>query len=212
LLPLFLEGLTERSRATLLELGCGGGSLAYHFKPYFALTLTDRSAEMLANSQAVNPEAEHIQGDMQSLDLARTFDRVLIHDAIMYATDADQVRAALRTAERHCRPGGRIVVVPDCVRETFTPQTETGGEDGPDGRGLRYLMWIQDPDPSDCTYETTFAYLLRAADGGMRVELDRHLEGVFPRADWIRWFEELGLKVRSRMDQWNRDVFIADKA
>jgi hypothetical protein len=29
--------------ATLLELGAGGGSLAFHLKPHFRLTLTDRA-------------------------------------------------------------------------------------------------------------------------------------------------------------------------
>jgi SAM-dependent methyltransferase len=46
------------SRATLLELGSGGGSLASHLKPHFQLTLTDRSPGMLAVSRSVNPECE----------------------------------------------------------------------------------------------------------------------------------------------------------
>ena len=73
--------------ATLLELGSGGGSLAFHLKRHFSLTLTDRSPAMLAVSREVNPECEHLVGDMRSLRLGREFDFVLIHDAIMYATD-----------------------------------------------------------------------------------------------------------------------------
>jgi len=45
--------------ATLLELGAGGGSLAFHLKRQFQMTLTDRSPGMLAVRQAVNPECEH---------------------------------------------------------------------------------------------------------------------------------------------------------
>ena len=146
LLPSLLAA-TDTPR-TLLELGSGGGSLAYHFKHRLQLTLSDRSPEMLAISRGVNPECEHVAGDMRTLELGRQFDLVFIHDAIMYLTDAASVRAALATASRHCRPGGGLVVVPDCVRETFEPGTETGGEDGPDGRGLRYLEWDWDPDPS----------------------------------------------------------------
>jgi SAM-dependent methyltransferase len=196
---------------TLLELGSGGGSLASHLKHHFALTLTDRSPEMLAVNARVNPECEHIAGDMTSLDLGRQFDRVLVHDAIMYATEPDAVRATLRTAARHCRPGGRVIVVPDCVRETFEPETEHGGEDAPDGRGLRYLMWTWDPDPSDATFEVDFAFLLRDADGLVTVESDHHREGCFPRADWLTWFEEAGLRTRIHRDPWNRDVFIGVK-
>src|SRR5688572_32114981 len=56
---------------TLLELGCGGGSLASHFKGHLQLTLTDRSPEMVAISRAVNPECEHAVGDMRSLEIGR---------------------------------------------------------------------------------------------------------------------------------------------
>jgi SAM-dependent methyltransferase len=211
LLPLLREGVGESTTATLLELGAGGGSLASHLKPYFRLTLTDRSPEMLANSRRVNPESEHIVGDMRSLDLGREFDRVLIHDAIMYLTEPGDVQAALRTAARHCRRGGRLVVLPDCVRETFTAATECGGEDGPDGRGLRYLQWSWDPDPADHTFETNYAYLLREADGSVRAELDRHLIGCFPRADWLAWLADAGFRTWIHTDPWRADVFVGDK-
>jgi SAM-dependent methyltransferase len=208
LLPLLLDDSERADVRTLLELGCGGGSLAYHLKGRFTLTLTDRSQDMLAVSKQVNPECEHIRGDMTSLDLGRQFDRVLIHDAIMYATEPDAVRATLRTAVRHCRPGGRVVILPDCVRETFTPDTDSGGEDGEDGRALRYLEWSWDPDPTDYTFEVAYAFLLREADGQVRVELDRHTEGCFSRSDWLAWFAEAGLKTRIHHDPWKRDVFI----
>jgi hypothetical protein len=197
--------------ATLLELGAGGGSLAFHLKDHFMLTLTDRSPGMLAVNRQVNPECEHILGDMMTLDLGRRFDRVLVHDAIMYATEPSAVRATLRTAARHCRTGGVTVVVPDCVRETFTPQTEHGGEDGDDGRALRYLMWSWDPDSADHTFEVAYAFLLRDAVGHVTVEQDRHREGLFPRADWLAWFDESGFTARIHHDPWNRDVFIGIK-
>jgi len=129
----------------------------------------------------------------------------------MYATDPEAVRATLRTAARHCRAGGRAIVVPDCVKETFEPSTECGGEDGKDGRGLRYLMWTWDADPSDHVYEVEFAFLLRDADGRVTVELDRHKDGCFSRADWLMWFDEAGFDTRIHFDPWKRDVFVGVK-
>jgi len=209
LLPSLLNA-TDSPR-TLLELGSGGGSLAFHLKQRLQLTLTDLSPEMVAISRAVNPECEHAVGDMRFLDLGRQFDLVFIHDAIMYLTDEGSVRAALATAARHCRAGGGLVVVPDCVRETFEPGTETGGEDAPDGRGLRYLEWDWDPDPHDHTFETTYAFLLREPNADMRVEMDRHQYGVFPRATWFQWLAEAGFPAESRLDGWGRDVFAGRK-
>ena len=204
-----LPPMNTPGRPTLLELGCGGGSLASHLKTHFDLTLTDRSPGMLAVSRALNPDCEHFVGDMRTLRLAREFDVVLIHDAIMYATDAASLRAALETAAAHCRAGGTVVVLPDYVRETFTPGTEEGGNDASDGRGLRYLEWCWDPDPNDDTYVVDYAFLLRDVSGEVRVVHDRHVEGLFPRARWFEWFEAAGLSAQSDRDQWGRDVFVA---
>jgi hypothetical protein len=207
LLPTLLSA-TDPAPRTLLELGSGGGSLASHLKPHLQLTLTDRSAQMIEVSRRVNPECEHIVGDMRTLDLGRQFDLVFIHDSIMYATDRASVRATLATAARHCRRHGAIVIVPDFVKETFEPGAAKGGEDAPDGRGLRYLEWTWDPDPSDDTCDVAFSFLLRDANGRVSVDGDHHRCGVFPRAMWLDWIESAGFRVSSRLDPWNRDVFV----
>jgi hypothetical protein len=119
------------------------------------------------------------------------------------------VGAAISTAARHCRPGGAAIILPDCVKETFAPETEHGGEDGADGRGLRYLEWTTDPDPGDDTFQTLYLFALREPDGATRVEHDLHIEGVFARAAWLEWLAAAGFDARARLDPWQRDVFIA---
>jgi SAM-dependent methyltransferase len=210
LLPMLI-GAPDSPPHTLLELGCGGGSLASHLKSHLQLTLSDVSAQMLAVSRQVNPECEHVLGDMRCFDLGREFDVVFIHDAIMYAADEASVRATLATAYRHCRLGGGVVIVPDYVRETFQPECTVHGEDAPDGRGLRFLEWKWDPDPEDTTFEVAYAFLMREADGRTHVDSDRHREGLFPRAAWFTWMREAGFKPTSRIDPWNRDVFTGRK-
>ncbi|HEU0079180.1 MAG TPA: hypothetical protein VFQ76_16115, partial [Longimicrobiaceae bacterium] len=96
------------------------------------------------------------------------------------------------TAYLHCRPGGVAIFCPDFVRENFQPGTDHGGHDGADGRGLRYLEWSWDPDPADTSYVTEYAYVLREADGSVRVTHDRHVDGLFSRADWLRLLAEAG--------------------
>ncbi len=199
------------TRPTLLELGSGGGNLASHVKAHVSATLSDLSPDMLAVSRALNPDLEHVQGDMRTLRLGRTFDIVLIHDAVMYCATRDDLRAALITAAVHCRAGGTVIVAPDDVQESFAPETESGGEDSPDGRALRYLEWSWDPDPDDQHFEVVYAIVTRGADGHVDVELDHHREGLFPVATWLELFHDAGLTATVVLDAWSRHVFVARK-
>jgi SAM-dependent methyltransferase len=128
-----LEAACAEPPRSLLELGSGGGGNASHLKHRLELTLVDLSPEMLAVSSALNPECEHVCGDMRDVRLGRVFDCVFIHDAIDYITSEEELRAVFDTAFLHCRPGGALLVAPDHVRETFEPSTGHGGSDARDG-------------------------------------------------------------------------------
>ena len=208
-----MHGLLEREGAgsvrTVLELGSGGGNNASHLKAHYALTLVDLSPGMLDVSRRLNPECEHVEGDMRTVRLGREFDGVFVHDALAYLTTPEELRLAIETAWVHLRPGGVAVFVPDYVRERFEPGTEHGGHDGADGRGLRYLEWTYDPDPADTTYLVDYAIALRDIDGSVSVEHDRHVEGLFPRAEWLRLFADVGFRASVVPDRWSRDEFVA---
>ncbi|MGH3134635.1 MAG: class I SAM-dependent methyltransferase [Gaiellaceae bacterium] len=190
-----IDATADGPAETLLELGSGGGNNASHLKRRFRCTLTDLSEDMLELSRSLNPECEHVQGDMRTLRLGSTFDAVLVHDAVMYMTTEDDLRAAIATAAAHLRPGGAAVVIPDTTRERFVPATSHGGHDGEDGRSLRYLEWVTDPDPDDSTYDVDFVVVLREPGKALRVEHDRHTDGLFPESTWHRLIEEAGLEL-----------------
>jgi SAM-dependent methyltransferase len=178
---------------TLLELGSGGGNNASHLKARFHCTLTDVSPEMLALSRTLNPECEHLEGDMRTLRLGRTFDIVFIHDAISYLTTKADLRSAVETAAAHVRPGGVVILTPDTTTEIFEPQTDHGGHDGEDGRSLRYLEWTHAATGS--TYDVDYLIIARGPGDDVRVVHDRHVLGVFPRATWERLVSEAGLEL-----------------
>lgn len=190
---LYLDAL-GRTGGLLLELGAGGGNNAFWMKRHFAsCTLTDVSPEMLEISRKLHPELEHVEGDMRTLRLSRTFDCVFTHDAICYMATADDLLAAMRTAFAHLRPGGVTLFCPDHTRETFEDGgTDCGGADSPDGRGMRYLEWCWDADPDDTEYRVEYTCVLRAADGSVEVVHDRHVEGLFERTEWLRLLGEAG--------------------
>ena len=186
-----------RQRPTLLELGSGGGNNAFHLKAEFDATLLDLSPEMVAVSRQLNPECPHHVGDMRTVRLGSEFDAVFVHDAIEYMTTEDDLRQAVQTAYAHCKPGGVAVLVPDDIVENFSPTTDCGGHDGPDGRGVRYLSWTADPDPTDSTSTTEYAFLIRQPDGTVEVAHDTHVLGLFSRELWIAVLTEAGFDARS---------------
>jgi SAM-dependent methyltransferase len=193
-----IVGACADTPKTLLELGSGGGNNASHLKRHFQMTLVDLAPDMLAVSRRLNPECEHIQGDMRSVQLGRSFDAVFVHDAIVYMKSEGDLRQVLATAYEHCRPGGVALFAPDCVAETFRPRTEQGGHDGV-FRSARYLSWTWDPDPADHSYVSYMVYLLREGREDPCCVLDRHDCGLFARVEWLRFLREAGFQPRSQL-------------
>lgn len=195
------------SPRSVLELGSGGGNSALNLKRRFDMTLVDLSPQMLKVSRKLNPECEHVRGDIRTLRLGRTFDAVFVHDAICHMTTEADLRAVMHTAYEHCRPGGAALFLPDFVRETFVAGTDQGGSDA-QHQSVRFLQWVVDPDPTDTTYLVDFAILMRDRRGRVRVAHDRHVLGLFPRATWLRLLRETGFVATVVRDEEVRDAFL----
>lgn len=183
----------RRPPRTLLDLGSGGGHNAAHLKTTLACTLVDLAPAMLTVSRRLNPECEHIEGDMRSIRLERVFDCVLLHDAVSYMASHAHLISAIATAYAHTAPGGVAMFQPDFVSETFEPGTEAGGSEA-GGRALRYIEWRWMPDSRPDVYVTDMAYLLRDESGAIEVIHDRHIMGLFPRTVWLELIASAGFK------------------
>ena len=210
-----LDQALGRRPASILELGSGGGNTASHLSRHARMTLVDLNEEMLGVSRRLNPNAEHCRGDMRDVRLEKTFEAVLIHDAIMYMTTGPDLEAALTTARAHLSSDGAAIVVPDHIAETFEESFESGGHDANDGssRGVRYLEWTHAPDAGTTTFDVDYAILLREADGSVEVHHDRHTHGLFARAAWLEAFARARFAPPIiRVDPWMREVFLARTA
>jgi SAM-dependent methyltransferase len=171
---------------TVLDLGSGGGHVAWHLKAQRELTLVDISVPMLAVSRQLNPECEHIQGDMLTLRLGRTFDGVLVHDAVDYVTTEAELQLVADTAFAHCLPGGTAVFAPDHTAESFRPGSGGGGGSDDTGRQASFRERRSDPDPADEWIESDYEFTLRAADGRVDVVRESHRLGAFRESTWLR--------------------------
>ena len=200
----------------VLELGSGGGHNAFHLKSSYRMTLTDVSAPMLAVSRRLNPECEHIQGDMRYLRLDRMFDAVFVHDAVAYMTSERELRQVIETAYVHCRPGGVALFVPDDTSESFQAASDCGGYDAPDGRGARYLEWSHAPAEGNTESLTEYVFIVRKSDGTVRVFHETHRLGLFSRHLWLRLIDEAGFAAvamaeSTTEDRPPREIFVGTK-
>jgi SAM-dependent methyltransferase len=191
-----LFGAEAEPVRTVLDLGSGGGNVAWHLKQDYELTLVDRSAEMLAVSRELNPECEHVQGDMLTVRLGRSFDAVLVHDAVDYVTTDAELAMVAGTAFAHCRPGGIAVFMPDHTAETFRPGAGGGGSAGAqDGRQASFRERRSDPDPADEWIQIEYEFTLRGADNRVQVVRESHRLGAFRHETWMRVLTAAGFAV-----------------
>lgn len=190
---------------TLLELGSGGGHVAHYLAPHYACCLTDISPDMLSLSWDLNPGCEHVVGDMRTLDLARTFDIVFVHDAVDYLTTEEELARVAETAWRHLAPGGVVVLLPDTIAETFAPGADVSGGDAADGRAARLLEWTEPLRPGATAVTVHYAFLLKDADGHTRCTAEQHTCGVFPEATWRATLAARGFEVQVLDEQATDD-------
>ena len=169
----------------ILELGVGGGHNLSHLTRDFRATAVDISEEMLALSRELNPGVVHFQGDMRTVRLGRTFDAVLVHDAIIYMLTEEDLSNTFATARAHLQPGGVLLLAPDWFKEDFSSPSVEHWTRQADGMELTFVEYAHDPDPTDTTMESIFVYFIREG-GELRVEMDRHITGLFPSDTWLR--------------------------
>ncbi len=98
--------------ASILELGCGTGRVTHELVARgFRVTAVDESAEMLEHVRG----AETVHARIEELDLARTFDCVLLASHFVNAPDAD---VFLDACARHVDTNGVVLV------ESYPPDLE----------------------------------------------------------------------------------------
>jgi len=193
-----IQHYAKRQTSTLLDMGCGGGKNVLNLKRQFNVTGVDLSPTMLEQARDLNPECSFVQGDMRTVRLDRTFDAVLMDDAISYMSCLADFVLAFRTASAHLNPGGVLIATPDVTTETFqqnktiaTPPARTNIRNGLD---VVFIENVYDPDPADEQYETTILYLIRD-HGHLRIETDHWTMGLFSIDTWRRVLRETGFEV-----------------
>ncbi len=107
--------------ATILELGAGAGRITH---PLIELghrvTAVDSSAEMLAEISG----AEKVHAKIEDLELARTFDAVILGSCLINTPHSAERAALLATCRRHVSDSGVVLI------ERYIPYNLQNAKDG----------------------------------------------------------------------------------
>lgn len=177
----------------MAELGSGGGYLAQHFTDVDELILVDRSQEMIALSEERNPTAQHLCADMCHVDFGAPVDAVLIHDAVMYLSERSQLLDCLHNIRRQLRPDGRVLIIPDLLKDTFFEHIQTG-EVADEYHHVHLTEWRWVPHDADAWFNVAFSVMLKKGDEVESI-FEVHKMGCFSYSEWLHLFKEADLKV-----------------
>jgi SAM-dependent methyltransferase len=104
--PELIDGAIPRA-SRILELGCGAGRITHALVELgHTVTAVDNSAEMLAHVRG----AETVLADIETLDLERRFDVVLLASNFLNAPDDGELDAVLAACARHVATDGRVLI------------------------------------------------------------------------------------------------------
>ncbi len=108
-----LAGLIKRYRpgaTSLLELGCGTGTMLAGLAGIDRMVGIDRSPQMLQIAAAKVPAAQLIEGDITAFELAERFDVVIcVFDTLNHLTHFAQWQALFRATQRHLADDGLFI-------------------------------------------------------------------------------------------------------
>ena len=191
-----IYGLTkfdsDDKRPFVLDLGAGSGNNLSYLTKIFDAVAVDVSEDMLRISSKLNPGVEHVMGDMRNIRLQKTFDAVLIHDAVSYMVTTRDLLEALTTAREHLDVGGAVILGPDWIKgESTLPRlSQKLGEKG----FPSYTEYAYVPGDEISEIELVFTLFIPQKNGRVTVKTDRHTHGFFSLNTWLDLIDEAGFE------------------
>ncbi len=109
----YLRGLIEKhhpAAETLLELGCGTGSVLEQLQARYTVTGVDLSQQMLRIAKTKAPHARLLRKDITTLELGETFDVVVcVADVVNHLRPFRAWEALFARAYEHLADGGIFI-------------------------------------------------------------------------------------------------------
>ncbi|WP_114603240.1 class I SAM-dependent methyltransferase [Staphylococcus sp. EZ-P03] len=205
-------------RDSILDIGCGTGSLTHLLTDFKHVTGMDLSSDMLAVASKKASNIRWIEGDMTDFDLGQTYDVItILCDSLNYIAEKDQVAATFNHVYEHLNDDGTFIFD---VHSTYKMETLFANHSYIDETEHIFLGWdaVKGEEPYSVWHYMTFFELQN--DGSYHRFDEEHYQRTYLREDYIDMLENAGFKsistfydfdVENQDEQSDRLFFIVKK-
>jgi SAM-dependent methyltransferase len=136
----------EPAPASVLDAGCGTGRVAIELaRRGLAVVGVDLDPSMLAAARKAAPDVDWIEHDLAGLDLARTFDVVVMAGNVPLFTAPGTHAAVVAGCARHVGPGCALVAGFQLRRGYSLEQYDADADAAGLALAERYATWDREP-------------------------------------------------------------------
>ncbi|MDY5060687.1 class I SAM-dependent DNA methyltransferase [Staphylococcus simulans] len=177
-------------RDSILDIGCGTGSLTTILTDFKSVTGMDISSDMLAVASKKSDSVRWIEGDMTEFELNQNFDVItILCDSLNYITDQSGVIKTFKHVYRHLNADGTFIFD---VHSVFKMNTLFANQNYIDETEHIFLAWeaIQGDLPNSVWHYMTFFEC--QDDGKYRRFDEEHYQRTFSEQEYTDMLKEVG--------------------
>lgn len=189
---------------SVLELGCGTGSITEKLCAYYDITALDFSEDMLdiAREKLMKKgkTARFIKGDMRDFALHKPLDNaIIICDGINYLTSPDDVRKTFLKVFDNIRSGGRFIFD---ISSPYKLKNMAGQLYSEDADDVTYI-WRNTMDNDIINMDITF-FVAEDDEHYFRFD-ENHIQRAHSKEEISALLNECGFKIISVTDDYTND-------
>lgn len=194
---------------TVLELGCGTGSLTRFLAKKYDVCALDISEEMLDIArQKLLKEGINIrliQGDMRAISLHKKVDAVVCAcDGINYLKTSECVKQAFLSVFNNLNDGGKFIFDISSKNKLISYDNTLYSEDSDEAT----YIWRNKVDGDKITMDITF-FVPQDEETYLRFD-ETHIQRMHTEQEIVSWLKETGFTVLSVTDDYS-DKTVEDK-
>ncbi|MHD0397565.1 class I SAM-dependent DNA methyltransferase [Staphylococcus simulans] len=187
-LDIILKATSKRE--SILDIGCGTGSLTSLLTDFKTVIGMDLSQDMLAIASKKSNSVRWIEGDMTDFELGQTFDVItILCDSLNYVTEREDVIETFKHVYQHLNNDGTFIFD---VHSEFKMNTEFSNQVYFEETDHIFLVWVAGQGPVANSVEHFMTFFELQDDGSYRRFDEDHYQKTFTEQAYTFMLKQAG--------------------